>query len=361
MLFTILLFIFNSSFAYNYQFSKFEPLKYFGNSNHIVHIQKAQSNTHTFYKTLSMFYKDYYEYGNTNNNVISSTKFKRPDLYSNSSTTLIEAFENFKNSLSHLQNESLLRLKSLELYKFPEISQLTGREQETYLNKKREVYLLAQKHVSLIQELYERSTPLFEVMEHLTKFETKINGESVSYQPLSEMKRKQLEKALSDLLLLERTILNIESSAINFQKVSEPIEFEYKKDLGKNFGFNNKSSFNEMNYKYVDRYLFEMYENIKTDIQVNNLADNRFVIKRYLNQFNRVIKNIEVILIFSHANIPEYEYHALRKLSEDLKQKSRRLNIEQSLYSVLGFMARYYRPEMNYQLATGNRCNILFQ
>lgn len=360
MLFIILVFIFNASFADINGYHKFDPLKYFGNSDHMTHIQKAQSSTNNLYKTLSMFYKDYYEYGNTTNNVISSTKFKRPDLYSHSSKKLNESFEDFKKNLPYLQTESSLRLRVLELYKLPEILNLPLKQQELYVNKKKEFYLLVQNHFSLVQQLSERSVQAMQVIEPLTEFNTEIKNQPIKHQPLSDIKRTQLEKVISEMPLLQRALIDIELSAKRLHQAALQIEIQYKRELGKNFGFHKTADFNELKYRHVDRHLFEMYESIKSDIQVNNLADNPFVVKRYLNQLKNVVKKIDAILTFSYSELPEYEYKALKDLSEHLKQKSRRLDIDQSLYSLVGFMARYYSPEMNYH-AAGNKCNILFQ
>ncbi|MCH2534746.1 MAG: hypothetical protein MK008_09925 [Bdellovibrionales bacterium] len=360
MLFTILIFIFNSSFADNYVNSKFYPLTYFGSSDHLSKIEQTQNSINALHTKLSIFYRDFYEYGNTNKNVISSTKFKRPDIYKDSGLALQITLASLKDNLSILVKESELKIRTLELYKLPEISQLPSSEQKLYTEIKNETYKSAQEHFFLIQQLYEKAIKPLMVIEHLFEHQTKVNNKSINHQPLSELRKNEFKTTLSEIQLIKRILLAIEASARDIHHSTELIENSYKKSLAERFGFKSPNSFNEVAYKHVNSFLFEMYKSIKQDVTVNEMASNPFVIKRYLHQLKVIINNLEAILTFSHSIIPSYEHKIFRELRDHLKKKSRLLEREQSLYSIVGFLSRYYNPETDHMF-DGGSCKTMFQ
>lgn len=360
MLYTILLFIFNSSFADNYVNSKFKPIRYFGSSDHVSKIEHAQNSVKALHTKLSIFYNDFYQYGNTNKNIISSTKFKRPDLYKDSSFSVQIILSEVKDNLSVLLKESESKIKNLELYKFPDISQLPHAEQKLYSEIKNEAYRSAQEHFMLLQQLHTRAAKPLITLEQLFQHETKINDKLINHQPLSELRKRELKTVISDIDFIKSILLAIEASARDIHYSTELIENSYKTSLAERFGFKNSYNFNEVAYKHVNRFLFNMYKSIKQDVTVNEMASNPFVIKGYLHQLKIIINNLEAILTFSHSQIPAYEHKAFRELRDHLKKKSRLLEREQSLYSIVGFLSRYYNPETD-PMFQGGSCKSMFQ
>lgn len=131
MLFLLITSILNFSYAKDYVNSRFTPLKFFGSQPHVQKILETESSLTELEQKLTSFYETFYEYSNTQSNVISTTKFKRPDIYLSINFAIARHLDALNEGISSLLNNSHLRLQSLEIYSLPNLSQLPSAEKNS--------------------------------------------------------------------------------------------------------------------------------------------------------------------------------------------------------------------------------------
>lgn len=140
------------------------------------------------------------------------------------------------------------------------------------------------------------------------------------------------------------------------------IEDNFKKSLAEIFHFNSKEQLDQIIHERIERQLSNMYEQVKKDVSVDNMASNPFIIRGYNNRISKIINDLEVILTFSHDVIAEADHKVFRDLKKELTDKMlNRLTREQSIYTIIGFLSRYNGKIITPLTLSGSACFKIFK